>query len=527
MNPGQYYFSDRFFNYFNYLRTVGRDITSRTLKTLDNKKLRASASQVNVPYPFKPYMKYIENTTGKPFPQDLAFTADDVNAEDLSIIEAFSQDYLNLKGINLNYLFKAALIAASELGIVDSPFKMRQLTLSESIDSFQGNTSASYPLFKKKYTEEAREDALTWAGSQLKSFKFWELMVQPCAVFHRFQYKVKQSDSSNSYSIKKKIRPVWGVPFRVLALEGFVFRGLVERYTLHNLSAAEPICSTGRTKLQISNDIISRLRSYNKPIVSVDYKRFDSTVHPLFWALFYSLTFETLNVGSKFSEELFKGLMAYGCFTPFCWKSTTVKYQRRGVPSGSLLTSMFDTFVNRTLVNYASLEYTKGRTTISGSSCVLGDDLVFCEDGLTLSHIVNVAKRFGMNIVKDDCTVSSPTAVFDFLGYFWDSENRPTQVIEWYIAHLCLPSRFISPDTYGLPISILQTYRGICVCMGLYKGMETFEFLVGNQDYEYQKLKDLYQRGSDPIIQYVGEDMRLFKIRIPMSVIFKEGWKSL
>lgn len=519
MNIENYGIRKNFLNYLNYLSRVSPVLLERS-EVINNSKLKSAASRVNVPRAFDPYMKYIEKATKKPFPKGLSFTVNEVRKEDENIIKQFSQPTLSLKGINVSYLIQSALHVSRQMALV--PGSIVPMSAEQSALRYPNNTSAGFPFFKRKDNDLCRSDAIDFAERHFEEPKFFKIMSQPAAVFHRFQYRVFRKDGA--FDIKKKIRPVWGLPYRISVLEGMVFRNLLDTYEIKTRNATVPVSSIGRTKKQVSTDIVGRLRKFNKPIVSVDYSKFDSTVPSFMWALFYSVVKDVSNASSV-SDELLDVLLCYHCYTPYCWNSTKIRYQMRGVPSGSLITSYFDTWVNRVIYYYSCLESKNGRSFDEITAFTLGDDLIFIEKYTTLNHLISVTKRFSMLIERDSCSIQTEKDEIDFLGYFWDVENRPTQKQEWYIAHLVLPSRFLKSTS--IPLDVLQTYRGITICMSLYQGMEMFEYLVGHSDYIWRDLMHRYENGEDPIINYVGEDQRNAFLRIPLSVIFNEGWESL
>jgi len=496
------------------------NLSNKNIK-IKSRNLSIAASRITVPQPFYPYIKYIEERTKKEFPSDLYFTIDEVRQQDRILIDKFSTSNFDFSKLNLDLLIKASIKATQELGICDK--KHVPISVKESAESFPNNTSSGFPIFKRKDNFTSREDAISWTKKQLEKGNLKEFLSQPTAVFHRFQYKAKIIGEKTELS--KKIRPVWGVSYRILTFEGMFFRSIVDSVTESQLRLSNPISPTGRTKKQISDSVIKNLRTYKSNIVSVDYSLFDSYVPSFMWSLFYSNVEQCIEFRGYNSNSL-DNLMVFHCFTPYCWNSTILKFQRRGVPSGCLITNLFDTWVNRVIINYAFLEYNKNSEVYPNSrACCLGDDLIFVEQDITYSHFLNVTKRFGMVLQIEKSSIYKYNEPLTFIGYNWDIEDRPTQSIEWYIAHLCMPSRFFR--NYPFPVSVLQTYRGISICMSLFGGMNMFEYLVGWADTVYIELKHKYNNQEDPLITYVGEDMRYYGLRIPMSVIFNEGWESL
>lgn len=504
-----------------------KSLESKVNKLEDSKiviklqKLAAAASRVNVPEPFRPYIKIIEKRLNRPFPENLRFTAEEVRSEDKMIISDFSISNFDFSKLNISYLIEAAITAMSELGISPN-FQTQIISAEDSAQRYPNNTSSGYPIFKRKDDPLSRDDAIKWANaSLLKPDYFKEFSRQPTAVFHRFQYKARIL--ANLTEMIKKIRPVWGVSYRILVYEGMLFRFIEDAFVSNNIVKDIPPTTAGLTRAEISDRIIVHVRGKRKNIISVDYSRFDSFVASFMWALFYAVLWHCFQNTSVTNKNL-ETMMSFHCYTPYCWNSTQLKFQRRGVPSGCLVTSFFDTWVNRTIINYAFLERSGGKFTAQDRSFCLGDDLLFVEEQITLKHFLNVARRFGMLIIPEKCSTSSFDKPFNFLGYTWDTLNRPVQPQEWYIAHYCLPSRFYRD--YPFPVSVLQTYRALSLSMGLYQGIEMFESLIGSDDFIWVKLKEDWERGLDTIITYVGSDMRKYGLKIPLSVILTEGWRA-
>lgn len=488
--------------------------------TFKSKDLLNAATRLSTPKPFMDYVNSISECLGKPFPSNLVFTKEEVITSDLESIKMFSVSDFHEPLTNFNHtiFIRAAIQSAEELGMLRYNTKYSKITATESMNFFETGTSSGFPTFKKKGTERAREDCLDWVLKFLVKPEVNNIMCQPTAVFHRFQYKI----GANLDKIDKKIRQVWGVPFRVLTLSGIYFRTMVTGCTEYNLNRRYPAASWGRTKSQVSEDVISELRTYKKNIVSLDITKFDANVRYYFWAIFYSIFIECIELEHG-DLGIIEKLMIYDCFTPYVHGDNKLKFQMKGVPSGSLTTSLFDTFVNRLVTNYACYEYSKHFA--QATACSLGDDLVFVEFYCSYPHILKTFKRFGFTVSLEKTSISKHDEPFRFLGYVWDEENRPTESENWYISHLTMPSRFFR----GLNITEqeLQTYRGITICMGLYEGIKHFEELVGWNDPLWKRLKKDYESGiSDPVITLIEEDQRLVGIKVPLSTVFSEGWRA-
>jgi hypothetical protein len=299
-------------------------VESRGLQ-IRNSKLKSAASRINLPMEFSVYRDYIEENTGKKFTEDVKFTKEEVLSFDKIIIQSFSEPNFDFKGLSLDLLIKAARITSEEFGF----FELSSNPVTSIEDSAQmlpSNTSSGYPIFKPKGQYAPLKDATEWVTNFINNPSDDDIMRQPTAVFHRFQYKIKQTIEGASSHIAKKIRPVWGVSFRVLLFESWIFRNMVENYVYKMSNSSEPIVATGMTKKEISTKCVSRLRKYSGDIVSTDFTLFDSTVPSSAWALFYA-SIEECFINSDVKPQHLRCMMFFHCYTPYCWNSTELIFQ--------------------------------------------------------------------------------------------------------------------------------------------------------------------------------------------------------
>lgn len=521
------------FNYNRYVKDFNQYLyylknLSHRIKLLDgknqinNKDLAIAAKRISVPEPFKAFVDLIEKKTGITFPTNLRFTIEEVTQSDLEQISDYQIKNFKFDNLNKDLLLKSAYLASVDLFIINPRNQRYGFTpFSQSAESYPNDSSSGYPVFRKKGTEVARKDAISWCNSFISNPSLTEILSQPTAVFHRFQYKFNLSLSK----LEKKVRQVWGVSFRVSTLEGYFFRDMVNSTSRFCQYLSVPPATWGNT-MKKNSDMLPHFRSYKKNIISVDVSKFDANVPSYMWPLFYATARQCLSFESDEQKLAFKHLMAFHCYTPFCFQDTKIRYQYKGVPSGSLITSLFDTFVTRTIVNYACLEYTNGKYSAGQTSTCLGDDNLIVELHVSFKHLVSVYKRFGMKVNEKKSGVYKYYQRIEFLGYIWDEQNRPTQDKQWYIAHYCLPSRFLS-RTSGKPISFLQTCRAISISMVLYKGIEMFEYLIGWGDFVWKDLlRQLKELDEDPMLIWIDEDRRKHTDRVPLKLILVEGWEA-
>uniref|UniRef100_A0A2V0R912 RdRp n=1 Tax=viral metagenome TaxID=1070528 RepID=A0A2V0R912_9ZZZZ len=505
--------------------------------SIGSSKLRSAASRVNTPLPFKPFIDLIEKSLNVSFPTNLVFTPEEVRKRDVDQIAAYQVDFDALPNINFNYFLIASISAYKSLGL-DRQDVFYLTSVEQSAASYVKSTSAGYPTFRKKGSDAAIKDATSFTNSFISSPSLSKIMKGcPCAVFHRYQYNIPVSETPKSTApvynkeviqdglsnIVKKSRQVWGESFRYLTLTAVYFRSFVDETTIWNRQQEVPTTTYGLTKSEISERIIRRLRSTKRDIISVDFSKFDSTVPRIFHIMFYAL--HLAHHSYMLCPKIISLITVHSIRTPFCYGSSELNFHKRGIASGELLTSLFGSFVNKTIINLAYLEVTNGKQTAESDAVSLGDDLTYLSGIVSLNHFRSLCTRLGMNVDLESCYTCHFDEPFPFLGYIWDRENRPTQLVQWYIAHFVIPSGFIR--NRALPIKLLQTYRAISIAMQLYHGMDIYDKLIGYGDTVYKDILYEYKlNGKDPIIFYEGPDSRQVGIGFPLSTIFSIGWEA-
>lgn len=495
----------------------------KILNTLSGKeftspKLKNSASRITVPQPFNAFIELMEKSQNITFPKDLQFTKEEVIASDLDAIKRFSKPDFDTSKLDLLLLFKASIQTFFDLGFHRLNNVELALEPEESALSFPKSTSSGFPVFRPKGEEIAVTDAVEFCENFLTKPSINQLLTTPTAVFHRFQYKI----SDNYKDLTKKIRAIWGISFRVSTIEGVFFRKIVKGIASYQSSLSVPLMATGIRNVGVSRKIISNFRNRFKRIYSIDAVSFDSTIPSYMWIVFYSVLFAFLNVSAMQIKQL-TALAVFHNFTPYVYLDTRLKFQRKGIPSGSLITQLFGSFVSRTIVNYAFYETTglpaRDRCT------VLGDDNLVSGDYFSLEYLTLVYQKFGVQVSLQKSSVHLNTEPIIFLGRVWDIENRPTAPLKWYIAHLALPSKFYR----DLPMSValFQTSRALSLVAPLYQGIETFEKLVGYGDKVWIELKRQFYSGeTEPVIRLIDWDVSKNYIGVPMQLFLYGDWED-
>lgn len=482
-------------------------------------KLLNASKRIVVPKPFDVYIKLIENSTGRKFPTGLEFTKDEVISSDEEALKTFSEPNFYLRDLNFNLLFESCLCASEDVGFYHSLNTTISPTVSAT--SYPSKSSSGWPYFRPKGESEPISDAVKWCSNYISSPTITEILKQPTAAFHRFQYKVSSVSDDAVNSVVKKIRLIWGVSFRISTLEGVFLKNLTQNCANFQLTRTFPFVAQGLTNSQISDRVISSMRNRFHTVYSMDVKSFDSNIPTYAWSLFHTFLDTALEIPDNMRQS-FENLQIFYAYTPYVYMSTELKFQRKGIPSGSLITSLFGSWWSRVIVNYAFLESTGQRA--GDRCCVLGDDNLVCGDFFSRQYLTSVYLKFGMPINVEKSGEYSTSEDFPFLGRFWDTDNAPYETENWYIAHLALPSRFYTK--LPIPVSLMQTYRGISLCMSLRDGVREFERLVGYGDKVWLDLKREYSLNrSDPIIRYISEEAGTFLLGFPLSRILTGNWR--
>ncbi len=477
--------------------------------------ITSHSSRTNIPAPFKPFIEMLKKSAPMYKLDSVYPTVKDVEESDAKAFERYSSENFTFpKGNILRLLLKSAVLTATDLGL--DKINHEKIDLDEAISSFSSTTSSGYPTYKKKGTDEAQDQCRSFFSAFMRSPSPSKLLKMPTTVFHRFQSKYKRK-------IETKIRQVWALPFCIQTLEAFYFRATIDGVKDFLIKKDLPCSTYGRNLISISSSVIKKFRSYNVRLFSADAESFDSSIPFYFIALFFAVLELVRDDLTRKDVKALNSLMVYFTFTPYAYKGNKFRHQTRGIPSGSLLTSISGTFFSRMIANFAHLWFTDGRYTANGFAVCLGDDNLFALSHITKEQIIWTYQLFGLSVNAEKSFEYGPRETIDFLGYKWDRENRPTQDIEWFLVHFCYPQSFLKVT--NIPLALLQTYRAISIAAPLYGGMKIFSRYIGRYDVVYKVMLSKLARGEEVSIMYVGEDRRFDRVVVPLSNILSGGWK--
>lgn len=478
-------------------------------------------------------------------------TKEMVAASDRSSISRYCRGSKGVRKSVLRSFCRAGRRAALALCIISPQIskKAKRSSIEQCVLMTSKPTNAGFPTFKKKNTKMAIKDALKWLSSFLDRPTLYSIYRNPCVIFHRFQPKI---------DYKKKvldvaIRQVWALPYRIISLEYFFFGNIIDRVKLNNIRSRDTIYSSGLTNSQISDKMVNRLRNYmnksiDRELYSMDYSKYDSTIPEFFFDIFFAILAEEIKFNSENEKKAYDLLRFYLKFTPFLFEGNCF-CQRRGMPSGSLITNLFDTWVNLTLWILAE-EVAKAKEirdfVLSNKDfmrmdeytselferyfvfkdvevrpiydhvniCVCGDDTLI----LTNKEIIKIHNRICLSIgmkINVFLSIKDPKQYTFFLGRFWDMHSRPVNPDMYMTSHIIMRSKWYNKDEVPFEIDgkTIEFYRILSICGALYNGPD-YIGRTFNDWKEFKKFlrnsKSFYDLRGNPEVEYKRRSMVSF-----------------
>lgn len=418
-------------------------------------------------------------------------------------IESYTSRERRLPSVQRNCIGRSGIEAAKILKILTNG---RTNTLKGSSGRIQSvidtskNTNSGYPFYKKKNSDLCIKDTISWLNNIFKKPNLYSLMKNPLmenpiSIFYRTQPSVKEEENS----VKIKIRQVWGLPQRIICLEYYFFSGILENVFKNNVYGENVIYSSGLTNYEISEKIISKIRSnmsINKELslYSMDYSKFDRNIPSFAIDLFYSIVKEELTFQNPDEEKLFHLLRFYIKHAPFVYKDQLF-YKTNGIPSGSYITNLIDTWWNLTMWIYSerianyyrkNLNLFLNKDDITNldfneidnfkifdkSIGICGDDTVILTDRIHIHIMKLICVSLGMSITENQIC-NDPTKPFYFLGRNWSYANEPIQTDLYMFSHIVIRTKFYKEEELeGLKLKYLTPVRILSICMQFSNGID-------------------------------------------------------
>jgi hypothetical protein len=447
---------------------------------------------------------------------------------------------------NMQHLIFGSIVSTfNVLGIswqISDDNRFTPLAIRRSVTDLVKNTNSGHPHFKKKSDKAVINDTIHWVNQFLQNPTFYrigkafiksnkkiiddnsmfsELSEYPTHIMYRLQIS-PEDKLSNVF--KTKIRPVWCVPFAIVALENMFFHNMILQTKSTAQNCNSPVFPVGYSNKQLSQRIASPMhrkmrRSLGRKLRAFDYSKFDRSVNGYFTSAIFTLWGSNLKMSHK-RWKAYNALRYYTMHTPFIYKND-IYVTRRGVCSGSYTTNVRDTIVNLAMIIASltikynckdlanlivnnillELEHTmvdfrllirKGSYNVNVNSChVYGDDGIVLESDDFFKIHKFICGEFGFNI-KYENPVNTGESFF-FLGRFWDKNGLPWQTESYMKAHIMFRTRWYKKEHVNFDISkYLDLYRVLSICLPLNNGKKfLFKYFS-----DWEPFKDFQTKSS-------------------------------
>lgn len=243
--------------------------------------------------------------------------------------------------------------------------------------------------------------------------------------------------------------------------------------------------------------ITSRRAEYNFWI-TLDYSQYDASISA--WLIHDG--FEILRAAfpnlSKEDEELFK-VLEHDFIEKDFIMGDEILHSTRGVPSGSMFTSIMDSIVNRLMILTYCLS--KG---IKSDMIIMGDDNnIWTYDCIDRDDIASyLTKNFGIKVNPHKIKEGRKTDDPEFLSVYWTSVGRYREPHE-VIAKLLYPERKrIYGKGRGTPQQTIYSYF-LAYPVTIYKMLDVSRFLGDFPELRHLKLSEVDSRYLPGFIKYI------------------------
>lgn len=433
--------------------------------------------------------------------------AHEVTKSDSECISRYTTNSRRLSSDQITRFGLAAINASKILGIIstDKSKKFKLLkndrNVRSSVISTAKSTNSGFPYFKKKNDSKCISDTEFWLNKFLSNPSIHTLyknsvFENPTSLFHRVQPSMEDDGSASG-----KIRQVWCVPQRIIALEHYFFSEILQNVCQKNCSGTSSIYTSGLTDHEISKKVVQRLRNLisqedNESLFSLDYSKYDQNIPNFAIDLFYSIIKDQLELTEK-EEKCFEYLRCYTRNTPLC-DGNNLYVKVKGIMSGTFITNLFDTWFNLMLwilaedIKATNPEFSeedfehvdllklfsplnsKYRYINHKNLGICGDDVIIYTSIFNVIIHRRICASLGMKITVGGEYKDRNDNVY-FLGRFWNSDNEPFQTEKYIITHICFRTKFYSKSLLDFDISEeLSVNRILSICCPLVNG---FDFL--------------------------------------------------
>lgn len=378
------------------------------------------------------------------------------------------------------------------------------------------NTSSCFP----NYIKKGNLKNIKYTISMMKIFdshlridkKLLFLQSFPCTVFNRFTPKLKKKSANlNKFNLSYKIRQIFGVSHFIVGLEVKYLTYFMDNFKRN----MDGLTTIGKTRVEVSK-LVSNLRSngvkMNKLVMCGDISGCDKSIPSHFYRLIFGIFTEI--APNEYIKNALISLGSYMCYTPIL-RRNEVKYSNGSTLSGSLITSIFTTFVIYFVLTYVFLVLYK-RFPSYGDILVQGDDFIMLMDEGDERLIKEIFMFFNLRIKVSKGLIVKPTEGIEFLGFIWDVNNEPNQSNEWIYSRIVYPEK--SVEISG-PDRIICRYLSLLFQLSRY--LDLFKKFVEYDDF----LRRSLQISSNPKFYILDNTGNISTMMFPIVKLLHLGWK--
>lgn len=499
---------------YDFIRTRGQRFLTIGHFTISlSNSLRTRLRSISLPQVEYDILKKVERTYPElrgQLPRNIYVKYSDVLESDYTSAKHFCSLDQSKISCDIPTYLRAIRLCFKQLGFHTAQ-QVGTVSVEQAVNKIPSDSSSCYPLFRKKGTEEAREQALSFIHRfyKLKDLTSkLKLMYQyPCIVYHRFSNKL--FNTGRSIGLRTKIRQFFGLPFCLVLLEGIYFDKFLEVV----FSAPNYTCA-GLTRPKVLRKVEEMRKACrsSERILCGDIDGMDVSIRMIHIIVFFSVAMYFSRWESSF-RTVFKTLCFYHCFTPFLNSDLKLFISSGGNKSGSKITGLLNTYVLLTIFNYSQLIRGKSEDEIKIDAT--GDDFIAIIDEGSEGQLKQIFGEFGLRLNKLKTKIVSANEGIEYMGFTWDEEG-PSAKDFWWLSRIIYPESFVPEEGVGRLVLricsiIFQIKEGKSI---FYKLMPLFpdfwrEFLLG----------------YDPIIYYLDKHRRRRWGRLPLSLLLARGWR--
>jgi hypothetical protein len=327
------------------------------------------------------------------------------------------------------------------------------------------------------------------------------LLQLPMVVFHRIQIALSDEESN---TWKTKIRQVYCIPMRIIALEHMFFSNILEITKLTNLTSDEPVYTSGMSTPVVGRTCVRRLirmlvknnnNSFLKWLLwSLDHRKYDKNTPNEAIDVYFAINEYSLEFHSSAHKHIYNLLRMYLKYAPFV-VNDMIYFMNRGIPSGSYITNHFGTWWHLTLwhITYILLGSEFGEEISAKFKSVLEvhfpkeqmfvrepiNNVVLCgDDALAMATQAIINLFIGVcNSFMHHVTYKQPIShgkVF-FLGKYWLSDSSPYQSFEYMTAHIIFRTKYYKEEELPFGLDYLNLNRILSICLEFSNGLRYLE----------------------------------------------------